>query len=97
MGHPAVQRQDTANQAIANIITAQEKKPLTATELRERRDAVDYARASVELEGFHNTDTRYRELAEMYARGEIEWDKVAEYVDGLLEERINELKGKRAA
>jgi hypothetical protein len=57
---------------------------LTQAELLLRRDAVDYARASIELEGLYLTDLRHIELNEMYARGEIELDEIGRYVDGLL-------------
>jgi hypothetical protein len=43
---------------------------LSATELLTRRQAVDFARANVELEGFRSSP-EFEALAERYATGEI--------------------------
>jgi hypothetical protein len=46
------------------------KPALSATELLARRQAVDFARANVELEGFKSSP-EFEALAERYAAGEI--------------------------
>jgi len=71
----------------------QERAPLTEEELERRRDAIDFARVSVELEGLP-TDDEYREWEERYARGEIDAEELSGYMDAIIEERIRALHGK---
>ena len=53
---------------------SQTTHPLSSEERKRRRAAVDYARASVELEGFV-LPLEERILAERYVNGEIELDE----------------------
>ncbi|MDR3300250.1 MAG: antitoxin VbhA family protein [Candidatus Accumulibacter sp.] len=50
------------------------RQPLTAKELLERREAVDFARANVELEGF-KAAPEFEVLTERYASGEIDLEE----------------------
>ena len=51
------------------------KPALSATELLARRQAVDFARANVGLEGFRISDPEYEALVERYASGELDFDE----------------------
>jgi hypothetical protein len=68
------------------------RAPLSQEELERRRDAVDFARVSCEMSGLYCTDQTYIDLNEQYARGEIELDVIRQYVDGLIEERVNAIQ-----
>jgi uncharacterized membrane protein len=61
------------------------RAPLSQEELDRRRNAIDFARASVEMSGF-STDDEYREIEERYVRGEIDAEELDAYVDNILED-----------
>jgi hypothetical protein len=48
---------------------------LTAAELLARRQAADFARANVGLEGFRTSDPEYEALVERYVTGEFDLDE----------------------
>ncbi|MDR1164165.1 MAG: antitoxin VbhA family protein [Candidatus Accumulibacter sp.] len=58
----------------ANEENAPVRPALSATELLARRQAVDFARANVELEGF-KVSPEDNALAERYASGEFDFDE----------------------
>ncbi|MDR2165742.1 MAG: antitoxin VbhA family protein [Zoogloeaceae bacterium] len=51
---------------------------ITEAERKEQREAVDYARTSVALEGFHYLP-QYEEKAQQFIDGEIDSDALTEY------------------
>jgi hypothetical protein len=64
----------------------------TQDEMRPRRKAVDFARVNSELEGFDSHDEKYGELTERWCKGEIEWEEIEKYVDGVIQELSVEYK-----
>lgn len=57
-------------------------RPLHPAELRERREAIDFARANVELEGF-KVSPEYLAAAERFAAGEITLGELGEVAEEL--------------
>jgi antitoxin component of RelBE/YafQ-DinJ toxin-antitoxin module len=62
---------------------------ITEAERKERREAVDYARASVALEGFHCLP-QYEEKAQQCIDGEIDSDALTEYALRLVHENLSD-------
>ncbi|CAD1798244.1 antitoxin VbhA family protein (plasmid) [Xanthomonas sp. CPBF 426] len=69
-----------ASQSVENHQTPQRK--LDPAELRKRRDAITYGRASVELEGF-KLPAEYLAAADRFAAGEITFGELGEVADEL--------------
>ena len=69
------------------------RAPLSKEELERRRDAVDFARANVELEGFP-TDGEFREIEERFVRGEIDLIDLGRFIDERSEARNHAIHGK---
>ncbi|MBD5071831.1 hypothetical protein GUF45_09345 [Xanthomonas citri pv. citri] len=90
-GLPEAERQEwtrhAGNTGIAADAWAEYKRrtpnrPLHPAELRERRQAIDSARASVELEGFQ-ISPEYLAAAERFAAGEITFEELFQTVESL--------------
>jgi len=71
---------------------AKSKPKLSATELLERREAVDFSRGNSELEGF-SAGPEFDTLSERYAAGEIEMEDLWRHI----EEKIGHLRVKQDA
>lgn len=90
-GMPEAERQEwtrhAGNTGVAADAWAEYKRrtpnrPLHPAELRERRQAIESARASVELEGFQ-IPPEYLAAAERFAAGEITFGELGEFAEAL--------------
>jgi hypothetical protein len=69
--------------------TAAPQPRITEAERKERREAVDYARASVALEGFHCLP-QYEEKTQQFIDGRIDSDALTEYALRLVHESLSD-------
>jgi hypothetical protein len=63
---------------IRDFVAAAPRPALSEADLMQRRDAVDFARGCVELEGGY-TCHEFNELMEQFARGEIEMEVIHKF------------------
>jgi site-specific DNA-adenine methylase len=71
---------------IVNPFKEETRTPLSKEELERRRKAVDFARASVEMEGLYASE-EFNEMMERHANGEISSEELDEFMENRIKEQ----------